>query len=136
MFAGEKHRERVVTPEEEARLSGSCPRTALVHCHRFIDTRMRPDECFRLRLESIMWVNGRYGTLFVTDGKTTAARRVLPMTPRVRGILTLRQLSGYVYRDVAVEETSPVLGLFFPFDNRTTARLPSRLFLSVPALGQ
>jgi len=48
---------------------------------------MRPEECFRLRWESIAWVNGRHGTLLVTHGKTAAARRVLPMTPRVRLIL-------------------------------------------------
>jgi integrase len=32
-------------------------------------------------------VNGRNGTLLITHGKTRAARRVLPMTPRVRAIL-------------------------------------------------
>lgn len=35
-------------------------------------------------------MNGRNGTLLVTHGKTAAARRVLPMTPRVRGILETR----------------------------------------------
>jgi integrase len=51
------------------------------------DTGLRPEECFRLKWEAITWVNGRHGTLFVTHGKTAAARRVLPMTPRVRSIL-------------------------------------------------
>jgi len=32
-------------------------------------------------------VNGRNGTLLVTHGKTKAARRVLPFTPRVREVL-------------------------------------------------
>src|SRR6185437_8196697 len=54
------------------------------------DTGMRPEECYRLRWESITWVNGRNGTLLVTHGKTKAARRVLPMTPRVRNILEAR----------------------------------------------
>src|SRR5438093_8422943 len=44
-------------------------------------------ECFRQRWENVTWVNGRFGTLLVTHGKTKAARRVLPMTPRVRAIL-------------------------------------------------
>jgi integrase len=48
---------------------------------------LRPEECFRLKWESLVWVNGRHGTLLVTHGKTAAARRVLPMTPRVRMIL-------------------------------------------------
>ena len=37
--------------------------------------------------ESIAWANGRNGTLLVTHGKTAAARRVLPMTTRVRQVL-------------------------------------------------
>jgi integrase len=51
------------------------------------DTGMRPDECYSLRWEDITWVNGRNGTLLVTRGNTAAARRVLPMTPRVRAVL-------------------------------------------------
>jgi integrase len=50
-----------------------------------VDTGMRPEECYRLRWEAVTWVNGRNGTLLVTHGKTEAARRVLPMTPGVRG---------------------------------------------------
>jgi integrase len=41
-------------------------------------------------LGSDSWLNGRHGTLLVTHGKTAAARRVLPMTPRVRNILEAR----------------------------------------------
>jgi N-6 DNA Methylase len=38
---------------------------------------------------------GEYGTLLVTHGKTAAARRVLPMTPRVREVLESRwKLAG------------------------------------------
>jgi integrase len=48
-------------------------------------------------------MNGRNGTLIVTHGKTKAARRVLPMTPRVRQILETRwsangrPAEGYVW---------------------------------------
>ena len=68
-----------------------------------VDTGMRPEECFRLRWEAITWLNGRHGTLLVTHGKTAAARRVLPMTPRVRNILEGRwesagkPLEGWVW---------------------------------------
>ena len=55
---------------------------------------MRPEECFRLRWEAITWSNGRHGTFLVTHGKTAAARRVLPMTPRVRTILEDRWLNA------------------------------------------
>jgi len=44
----------------------------------------------RLRWEAITWANGRNGTLLVTHGKTKAARRVLPFTPRVRAVLQTR----------------------------------------------
>jgi integrase len=87
MIAGEKHRERVVTPEEEARYLAAAPEPLASVVSILADTGMRPDECFRVRWESITWANGRHGTLLVTHGKTAAARRVLPMTPRVRGIL-------------------------------------------------
>ena len=48
---------------------------------------MRPDENYRLRWESVTWINGRNGTILVTHGKTTAARRVLPLSARARHIL-------------------------------------------------
>ena len=54
------------------------------------DTGMRPDECFRLRWETIAWPNGRNGALLVAHGKTAAARRVIPMTQRIRVVLESR----------------------------------------------
>ena len=41
-------------------------------------------------MESVTWANGRNGTVIITDGKTAAARRVLPMTLRVRAVLEAR----------------------------------------------
>jgi integrase len=55
-----------------------------------VDSGMRPEECFRERWENVTWVNGRHGTILVTHGKTNAARRLLPMTPRVRAIVEQR----------------------------------------------
>jgi len=54
------------------------------------DTGMRPDECYRLRWESVTWTNGRNVTILVTHGKTAAARRVLPLTVRAKNILQAR----------------------------------------------
>ena len=68
-----------------------------------VDTGLRPEECSRLLWESITWANGRNGTLLVTHGKTKAARRMLPMTPRVRALLEARweaagrPLAGWVW---------------------------------------
>jgi integrase len=54
------------------------------------DTGMRPDELHRMRWEHITWANGRNGTILVTKGKTKAARRIIPMTPRARAVLDSR----------------------------------------------
>lgn len=87
---GERHRERVVSPEEEARYLAAAPEPLASVAGVLADTGLRPEECFRLRWEAVTWLNGRNGTFLVTHGKTGAARRVLPMTPRVRAILEKR----------------------------------------------
>jgi len=90
MLPGESHRERVITPEEEARYLAAANPLLLEVATVLVDTGLRPEECYRLLWDSITWVNGRNGALIVTHGKTKAARRVLPMTPRVRRILEAR----------------------------------------------
>ena len=90
LLPGERHRERVVTPNEEAKYLSAAPEPVASIASVLCDTGLRPEECFRLRWEAITWVNGRNGVLLVTHGKTSAARRVLPMTPRVCGILETR----------------------------------------------
>jgi integrase len=90
MLSGERRRERVITQDEEAKYLAAAPEPLASIAAVLVDTGMRPEECFRLCWEAITWVNGRHGTLFVTRGKTAAARRVLPMTPRVRAVLEAR----------------------------------------------
>lgn len=103
MLSGEKHREFVLRPEEEARYQAAAPEPLASIAVVLADTGLRPEECYRLRWEAITWVNGRNGTLLVTHGKTTAARRVLPMTSRVRALLETRwehagrPLEGWVW---------------------------------------
>jgi integrase len=119
---GERHREHVVSYDEEARYLDAGSELLASIATVLIDTGMRPEECYRLRWESITWANGRNGTLLVTHGKTAAARRVLPMTPRVREILenrwerTGRPLEGWTWpaptlsgscRAVKPQETAP-----------------------------
>jgi integrase len=87
---GEHHREHVVSPDEEAKYLTSAPEPVGSVSTVLVDTGLRPEECFRLRWESITWSNGRHGTFLVTHGKTAAARRIIPMTPRVRGIFESR----------------------------------------------
>ena len=87
LLRGERHRERVITPTEEVKYLAAAPEPLCSIATVLMDTGMRPEECFRLRWESITWASGRHGSLLVTHGKTAAARRMLPMTPRVRSIL-------------------------------------------------
>jgi integrase len=94
LLKGERRRERVVATEEEFRyLSAASPLLKAV-ATVLADTGLRPDECHRLQWEEISWGNGRNGTLLVTHGKTVAARRVLPMAPRVRSILESRWMAS------------------------------------------
>ena len=48
----------------------------------------------RLGWKDVNFAAGRYGTLFVRFGKTDAARRQLPLTARVRCILSARHISA------------------------------------------
>jgi integrase len=103
LLSGERHRERVLTADEEARYLGAASGLLADVATVLVDTGLRPEECYRLTWESITWVNGRNGTLLVTHGKTKAARRMLPMTPRVRALLEARwdsagkPLEGWVW---------------------------------------
>jgi integrase len=103
MLSGERHRERVLTAEEEARYLAAASKLLAEVATVLIDTGLRPEECYRLSWDSITWVNGRNGTLLVTHGKTKAARRMLPMSPRVRALLESRwegagkPLEGFVW---------------------------------------
>jgi integrase len=87
---GERHREFVLSQQEEGLYLASAPEPLASVASVLAETGLRPEECYRLRWESITWANGRNGSLIVTHGKTAAARRVLPMTPRVRKTLQRR----------------------------------------------
>jgi len=103
LLTGEKHREFVLSAAEEAKYLAAAREPLASVATVLADTGLRPEECYRLRWEFVTWLNGRHGTLMVTHGKTAAARRVLPMTPRVRAILQSRwedagkQIEGYVW---------------------------------------
>jgi integrase len=114
---GERHREHVVTPEEEAKYLAAAAEPLGSVAAVLVDTGMRPEECFRLRWDSLTWSNGRYGTLLVTHGKTAAARRLLPMTLRVRRILEARWESA----------GKPAEGLVWPAPTRSGHLEPSSI---------
>jgi integrase len=92
-----------VSPQEEGRYLAAAPELLASVAVALVDSGMRPDECFRLRWEAVSWAVGRNGTMLVTHGKTAAARRVLPMSPRVRAMLrdrweaAKRPVEGWVW---------------------------------------
>jgi integrase len=90
LVPGERRRERVITTDEEERYLRAAPPLLRSVATVLADTGLRPDECYRLRWENVNWNNRKFGTLLVTHGKTLAARRVLPMTPRVKVTLHMR----------------------------------------------
>ena len=58
-----------------------------------LGTGMRPSEVFSLCWENIL-LNGSGGLLPITDGKSKAARRMLPLVPAVYSALKARQNGG------------------------------------------
>ena len=70
----------------------------LAHCPQpwqdaatiILDEGMRPGEVFVLRWEHIFLGEEGQGLIRVVEGKSQAARRVLPMTPRVHALLKAR----------------------------------------------
>src|SRR5271157_3726418 len=89
LLPGENHRERVVTPVEESKYLAAASLLLADVATVLADTGMRPDECYRLCWEDVTWANGRNGSVLIRHGKTAAARRVLPMTPRVRAVVEM-----------------------------------------------
>ena len=94
VLSAERRRERLVTAEEEAKYLTVSSEPLGSIATVLADTGMRPEESFRMRWEYVTWLNGRNGALLVAHGKTASARRVLPMTPRVRAILETRWLAA------------------------------------------
>ena len=90
MLAGERHRERVVSPEEEVRYLVAAPEPLASIAAVLVDSGLRPEECFRLQWENVWFAAGRFGAMFVPFGKTQAARRAVPLTSRGRALLDAR----------------------------------------------
>ena len=91
LLAGETRRERVITPDEEKTYLAKCSPFLKEIFTVLIDTGMRPDELHRMQWQEITWPNaGKRGTILVIKGKSSAARRFIPMTPRVLAVLQSR----------------------------------------------
>jgi integrase len=87
MLPGEPRRERVLTREEEKKYLEAAKEPLRSIAMVLVDSGVRPEESFRLRWENINWATGKSGTMLIPHGKTPSARRLLPLTPRVRFVL-------------------------------------------------
>ncbi len=99
---GERQRERVLTEGEVASYLAACPQPWRDVATVMLGTGMRPGEVFGLRWERVL-LNGQGGLIQITEGKSRAARRILPMVPQVYSLLKARradagcQAEGWVF---------------------------------------
>jgi integrase len=104
---GERQRSRVLTDVEWQQYIEGCPQPWRDAAIIIRGTGMRPGEVFTLRWENIH-LNGNGGLIQVTEGKTKAARRMLPMLPVVYAALKARH----------AETGKPEAGWVFPSTSR------------------
>ena len=108
-------RERILTEEESKRYLAACPQPWQDVATVLLGTGMRPGEAYKLSWKDIH-LNGTGGYIHIADGKTRAARRLLPMVPAVYASLKARHeaqgkpFEGWVFptgsRSGHIEESS------------------------------
>jgi integrase len=87
---GEHQRDRVLSEEEEEAYLNACPQPWKDCATIMLDEGFRPGEVFALRWPHVLLNDDTKGLIQIVDGKTKAARRILPMTPRVYALLQAR----------------------------------------------
>lgn len=89
---GENQRERVLTHAELIAYLSACAQPWHDCATIIVNEAMRPGEVFALRWPAVLFSDGKEesGMIQVADGKSKAARRVLPMTPVVYRLLKVR----------------------------------------------
>lgn len=102
---GERRRERVLSDTEIAAYLEACEQPWRDAAVIMLGTGARPGEVFALRWECIQ-LNGKGGMLQITEGKSKAARRILPLVPAVFITLQSRWIA----------EKRPEHGWVFPAD--------------------
>jgi integrase len=86
---GENQRDRVLTEKELSAYLVACPQPWRDCTTIIAEEGMRPGEVFVLQWQHLL-LNGRGGLIRIADGKSKAARRLLPMTPNVYALLQAR----------------------------------------------
>jgi integrase len=101
---GENRRDRVLTEKEEEAYLKACPQPWKDCATIILDEGFRPGEVFVLRWSHVFFNEDGTGLVQIAEGKSKAARRMLPMTPRVYDLLRNRHASA----------GSPADGWIFP----------------------
>jgi len=86
---GERQRERVLTDEEAMRYLSACRQPWRDAATLILGSGLRPGELFNLRWERVL-LNGHGGLIQIAEGKSRAARRMLPMVPAVYSMMKAR----------------------------------------------
>jgi len=90
LVAGERQRDRVLTENEIQKYLAACPQPWKDCAAIILDEGFRPGEVFALRWPHLLMNDDGTGLIQIVAGKSKAARRVLPMTPRVYALLLAR----------------------------------------------
>ena len=142
LAAGEHQRDRVLTTDESTKYLKACPQPWRDCASMILDEGFRPGEVFALKWPDVMFNEDGSGLIQIVEGKSRAARRMLPMTALVRALLHARWgsagkpsagfifpsngASGHFNGDVAKDQHSKALEdsgvtTFVPYTLRHTA---------------
>ena len=105
---GERQRERVLSDIEVSFYLEACAQPWRDAATIMLGTGLRPSEVLSLRWERVH-LNGIGGLLQIAEGKSRAARRVLPMVPAVYDALSIRWNA----------QGSPQSGWIFPAESKS-----------------
>ncbi|WP_263373919.1 tyrosine-type recombinase/integrase [Granulicella aggregans] len=108
LATGEVQRERVLSERETAQYLAHCPQPWRDAATIMLDEGARPGEVFVLRWECVSLAEDGSGFIKIMDGKSKAARRTLPTTPRVTDLLNARLKA----------QGSPTEGFVFPTNSK------------------
>jgi integrase len=103
---GERHRDRVLSDGEVKLYLDNCRQPWKDAAILILGTGMRPGEVYRLRWESVR-LSGSGGLIQISEGKSRAARRLLPTIPDVCRMLKERHeakgrpVEGWVFPSTA-----------------------------------
>jgi integrase len=100
---GERQRDRVLSDAEITLYLDNCRQPWKDAATLILGTGMRPGEVYGLRWEFVL-LNGSGGLIQVTEGKSKAARRILPIIPDVYRMLKSRHET----------QNKPAVGWVFP----------------------